>query len=185
MNRNTHPFVMTVVSLLALGGAVANAAAPADAKALPATAVLQLDWKTLLPLKERQIYEQPVPPAVHDYLGEGDMAALQTGSFEANRDLDGKRVKIPGFVVPLERAANGQISEFLLVPYFGACIHLPPPPPNQVVYVRMRNGTSLKEFDDAVWVTGTLRTALRKSDLGSAVYTLDGVKIEPYQYSRP
>lgn len=171
---------MTFAALLATGGLCAQGAQPvAGAPSSP----MELDWKALLPEKERQISRPPPLPMAHDYLSEGSMVALQSGSFEANKELDGKLVKVPGFVVPLERAANGLLSEFLLVPYFGACIHLPPPPPNQVVYVKMRPGTGLKDIDDAVWVTGKLRVDLRKSDLGSAVYTMEGEKLELYQYS--
>jgi hypothetical protein len=181
----TRRLLAAVVAALIAGNSIPAPAAQTAAATTGPAEPLQIDWKTLLPEKERLTVQPPIPPAVHDYLSEGDIVALQMGSYEANRELEGKRIKVPGFVVPLERSANGQISGFLLVPYFGACIHLPPPPPNQVVYVRMRAGTSLKSFEDAIWVTGTLRTALRKSDMGAAVYTLDGEKLEPYRYSKP
>lgn len=148
-----------------------------------ADGVRNIEWETLLPPKERGSYNPAPPPPVHDYLGEGDMAALQTGSFEVNPELNGLRVRLPGFVVPFERDAEGRISEFFLVPYFGACIHVPPPPPNQIVYVRMRAGTGPTSLDDAQWITGRLHAAARKSDLGSAAYTLEGEKAEPYTYA--
>jgi hypothetical protein len=170
--------IFLLSALLATATIPLKAASPATA---PVTAPLQLDWKTLLPEKERNRSAPPPPPAAHDYLSEGDMVALQSGSFEPNRELDDRVVKIPGYVVPLQRAADGQLGEFLLVPYFGACIHLPPPPPNQVVYVKMRPGKSRKSIDEAIWVTGRLRVALRKSDMGSAVYTLEGEVIDSYR----
>ena len=74
--------------------------------------------------------------AAHDYLGESGPAAVQqSANAPVNTELDGKQVKIPGFIVPLDVAKDGTVSEFFLVPYFGACIHVPPPPPNQIVYV--------------------------------------------------
>jgi uncharacterized protein len=82
--------------------------------------------------------------------------------------------------VPLERGPDGLLSEFFLVPYFGACIHVPPPPPNQIVYVRMRAGAGLRSIEDAQWVTGRLHAAARATDLGVAAYTLDGERLEPY-----
>lgn len=145
--------------------------------------VRQIEWEILLPPAERAHYNPAPPPPVHDYLGEGDMAALQSGSFEVNPALDGVRVKLAGFVVPLERDTRGRISEFFLVPYFGACIHVPPPPPNQIVFVRMRAGAGLRSIEDAQWVTGTLHAGIRKSDLGSAAYTLDGEALAPYDYT--
>jgi hypothetical protein len=143
-------------------------ASPTGAPAVQASAIQQLDWESLLPDEERENYNP-----------------LQTGSSEVNRTLDGKHVRIPGFVVPLERSPDGLISEFFLVPYFGACIHVPPPPPNQIVFVRMRKGAGLRSIDDAVWVIGTLHAESRRSDLGSAAYSLDGEKLEPYQYAKP
>ena len=157
-----------------------SSAAPAVEPATPPVA-REIDWDTLLPAKEREHHNPAPPPPVHDYLGEGSLAALQTGSFEVNAELDGRRVRIPGFVVPLARGADGLISEFFLVPYFGACIHVPPPPPNQIVYVRMRSGAGLKSIEDAQWVTGTLHAATKSSELGSAAYSLDGERMEPYR----
>lgn len=140
----------------------------------------RIDWATLLPASEREHYDPTPPPPIHDYLGEGDIAALQTGSAAVNPELDGLRVTIPGFVVPLERGSDGLLTEFFLVPYFGACIHVPPPPPNQIVYVRMRAGAGLRSIEDAQWVTGRLHAAVRTTDLGQAAYTLDGERLEPY-----
>jgi uncharacterized protein len=183
----------TILSALLAAGAF-HAPAPAITSAVPAQPSApvspaaeprKIDWATLLPADERANHTEAPPPAVHDYLGEGSLAALQTGSVAVNAELNGVRVSVPGFVVPLEMSTDGLVSEFFLVPYFGACIHVPPPPPNQIVYVRMQAGVGLKSIEDAVWITGTIHAASKKSALGSAVYTLDGEKLEPYQYSRP
>ena len=80
---------------------------------------------------------------------------------------------------------KGLLSEFFLVPYFGACIHVPPPPPNQIVYVKMRSGAGLRSIEDALWVTGTLHIASKTTSLGAASYTLDGEKLEVYDYHNP
>jgi hypothetical protein len=95
--------------------------------------------------------------------------------------LDGKAIKIPGFVVPLE--GDGQVvSEFLLVPYYGACIHVPPPPANQTVYVKVAAGDAkIREVFDTVWVSGTLSAKTFDSDLATAGYQLDAVKVEPLE----
>ncbi len=97
-------------------------------------------------------------------------------------ELDGIRAKLPGFVVPLELAEEGKVKEFLLVPYFGACIHYPPPPPNQIVYVVLDKPIDLESPWDPIWATGKLKTESRESDLGSAGYTMAGKKIEEYEY---
>lgn len=93
--------------------------------------------------------------------------------------LEGKTVKIPGFIVPLERNANG-LREFLLVPYFGACIHTPPPPANQIIHVRSK--TPLKGFEtmSAVWVSGTLGRERKGSDMGVSGYSLQAARVVKY-----
>ena len=93
--------------------------------------------------------------------------------------LNGKLVKIPGFVVPLEGDSE-LTTEFLLVPYFGACIHVPPPPPNQIVYVKFSKGVPIANLYDAVWVSGTLTTAKWQGDLATVGYSLTGISISQY-----
>ncbi len=96
-------------------------------------------------------------------------------------ELNGQAVRIPGFIVPLESDEGGLLAEFFLVPYFGACIHVPPPPANQIVYVRTAQAYALNRLFDAVWVSGTIRTAAHLNEVGDAGYTLDATRIEPYE----
>jgi uncharacterized protein len=96
------------------------------------------------------------------------------------RKLEGKMVRIPGFVVPLDDFQE-EGAEFLLVPYYGACVHTPPPPPNQIVMVEMSGRKSVKlNLFDAVWMSGTLKIASVESPYGTVGYTLEGLKVEPY-----
>jgi hypothetical protein len=114
--------------------------------------------------------------------GESGMAAQQVLDFSVNKTLDGNTVKIPGFIVPLDVGKDGMVSEFFLVPYFGACIHVPPPPPNQIVYVRMDKGMALDSIYEAYWITGKLKVTNKTTRLGAAAYQLAGTKIEIYKY---
>jgi uncharacterized protein len=94
--------------------------------------------------------------------------------------LNGRKVRLPGLVIPLE--GDGKtVSEFLLVPYFGACIHVPPPPSNQIVYVTADSKkTEIHEIYEPVWVTGTLRTEHQHKDMGDSSYTVTADRVEPY-----
>jgi hypothetical protein len=105
----------------------------------------------------------------------------ETGAMsDTLKKLDGKVVKIPGFIVPLEDYEE-EAAEFLLVPYFGACVHTPPPPPNQLVYVKMNDKKKLKVgLWDAVWMYGTLKVEYIESVFGPASYTLQGMRTAPY-----
>ncbi len=96
-----------------------------------------------------------------------------------NGKLDGKTVRLPGYVVPLDEV-NGQIKEFLLVPYFGACIHTPPPPANQIVHVLADRPLTGYRTMDAVWVTGTLKTTRLDTALGTSGYQIQTGAIERY-----
>ena len=115
------------------------------------------------------------------------MAAAKLLDDRVREDLDGRKVRIPGYVLPLD--FNGQsVHEFLLVPYVGACIHTPPPPMNQIVYVKASAGFENKGMYEPVWVEGTMSTRSGKHDLSlvdgsSAVeagYSLDALTISPY-----
>jgi hypothetical protein len=95
--------------------------------------------------------------------------------------LSGRRVSIPGFMVPLEDDLD-VVTEFLLVPYAGACIHVPPPPPNQIVYVKMNKNTKVQvTFTDPILVTGILQISTVQSPYGDVSYDLSGESVVPYE----
>ena len=96
-----------------------------------------------------------------------------------NNQLDNQRIRLPGYVVPLEETNTG-LKEFLLVPYFGACIHTPPPPANQIVHVTTDKPLRLRSMD-VVWATGTLRTLRSDSLMGASAYKLQGAAVEAYK----
>ncbi|MBU2582930.1 MAG: DUF3299 domain-containing protein [Alphaproteobacteria bacterium] len=96
---------------------------------------------------------------------------------ELKSELDGQRVRIGGYVVPLDFKAT-KITEFLLVPFVGACIHVPPPPPNQIVYVKSEDGFAVKGEFDPVYVTGTLSAKLTPTGLAETGYTIEAEAVE-------
>jgi hypothetical protein len=102
------------------------------------------------------------------------------GQAPVNAAIGGKAVKIPGFVVPLDMEA-GELTEFFLVPYFGACIHVPPPPPNQIVFVKSASPVEGVGVMDVVWVYGKIAAERYSSELGDAGYTLPADRVEPYR----
>jgi hypothetical protein len=145
--------------------------------------VMTLEWTDLIPPSARGEQSAAPPAASHDYLGESGPAAVQQSvSAPVNTGLDGKQVKIPGFIVPLDVAKDGTVSEFFLVPYFGACIHVPPPPPNQIVYVTTPKGIALDSIYEAYWITGTMKMQNKSTRLGAAAYSLAADKVEIYKY---
>ncbi|MGE8148669.1 DUF3299 domain-containing protein [Pseudomonas frederiksbergensis] len=97
------------------------------------------------------------------------------------KSLDGKNIRLPGYIVPLEVSEEGRTTEFLLVPYFGACIHVPPPPSNQIVHVKSEVGVKLDELYQPYWIEGSLQVKATTSELADAGYQMEADKIYVYE----
>ena len=95
-------------------------------------------------------------------------------------EMNGRSVRIAGYVVPLEEG-KGELREFLLVPYFGACIHTPPPPANQIIHVSPAQPVKGIKGMSPVWASGTLKIRRDESSMGVSGYHLEAIKVEPYE----
>tara|TARA_Y200000002_G_C22682309_1_gene664604 strand:- start:687 stop:1268 length:582 start_codon:yes stop_codon:yes gene_type:complete len=96
-------------------------------------------------------------------------ALVSTRVIEA---FDGKAIRIPGFIVPLEQNDEQKATAFFVVPYFGACLHMPPPPPNQILYVEYKEGIAVENLYDPYWFEGTVKIDNHESALGTSSYSL-------------
>ncbi|MBL4600369.1 MAG: DUF3299 domain-containing protein [Rhizobiaceae bacterium] len=165
---------------------------------MPAQAeTLILDWEDLVPAKGKgEVLSIPgnAPtlgtPRREDYDGTDDEYEEMLEVYEAQRymqpqgvsirsDLNGKTVRIPGFITPLEIDGE-KVVEFLLVPYVGACIHVPSPPGNQIIYISKIKGITLDNMYDPIWITGKLKAKPLATILADVGYHMENVKIEPY-----
>jgi hypothetical protein len=122
----------------------------------------------------------PLLPEGRWMSGPGGLGQAGEGPVPVVTALDGKRVRIGGYVVSLDFDAT-RVKEFLLVPFVGACIHVPPPPANQIVYVKSEQGFDVSGTFDPVWVTGTLKVTPAHTGLAEAGYSLVAEKIEHRQ----
>lgn len=111
------------------------------------------------------------------FMDMADMRSMQPITGRVRDELDGKRVRLAGFVAPVGFEADER--HFLLVPELGACVHVPPPPPNQIVYVDSK--AVAPPIGDTVWVTGTLRAAPLATILADVGYRLEDIEVQPYQ----
>lgn len=93
--------------------------------------------------------------------------------------ITGRTIRIPGFMVPLEFGKR-EVTEFLLVPYFGACIHVPPPPANQIIHVTSARPVRTQTYMDAVWIEGSLEIAKTQTEMGDAGYRMRAARVTPY-----
>lgn len=152
--------------------------------------LVELNWEDLIPAD----FQQPENP--FNTMTQDEIDKLLDGSDESNarlaelqaafdyapvvESLDGKRVKLPAYVTPLDFDGQMKMSEFLLVPYMGACIHTPPPPANQVVYADAKTPIELDSPYDPIWAVGVLRAVTVTSDLAEAGYKLEVEEVLPY-----
>lgn len=132
-------------------------------------------WKELIP----EGYKPPPVRSQAFYDANPELANQPELDAPVVEALHNKKVKIPGYVVQLEGDAT-KVTQFLLVPYFGACIHVPPPPPNQIIEVDFPDGVPYENTFDAVWVEGTLSVERKEGDIAVVGYTMDAVTVTPY-----
>jgi hypothetical protein len=169
---------------------VAKAVEAARTKAeLEARGIRSVGWEDLMPEGEEerlaQMYQSQMATLYSGAaIAEGSAAdtSVQIGTFNTVDALNGVKVRIPGYTVPFEYGSKAEITQFLLVPYFGACIHSPPPPPNQTIFVRTDTPLKLKDLAQAVWIEGTMLTQTQNSDLADAAYTIEMTSITKYEY---
>ncbi len=147
--------------------------------------VRELTWAEMVPADAQQAPAQLIP------LHSGNLAdALAAESAppvpQLSKEgpvvpaLNGQQVKLPGYIVPLEVGDDGKVTQFLLVPYFGACIHVPPPPANQIVFVRYAEGVLLDALYQPFWIEGPLSTTAASSDIAEAGYSMQANRVYPY-----
>ncbi len=150
---------------------------------------VQIEWDDLIPADwvPEELFKELFEGVNLDALDDYDPRAMEV--MQQIRELwdrapvvpamDNRRIRIPGFVVPLEGDAS-EIHDFLLVPYFGACIHVPPPPVNQLIHVMPDQPIPAAWNMMPVWVSGVLHVSRFDSDLGNAGYQLRGIRVEEY-----
>jgi hypothetical protein len=146
-----------------------------------------LTWAEMIPPGAPVV--APVMTPLHDLSKMSDALAMEAApaahqlapDAPMNKALDGQQVRLPGYIVPLDVSEEGRVTEFLLVPYFGACIHVPPPPPNQIVHVTSELGVKVDELYQPYWIEGPMQVKSSSSELAEAGYQMEADKIFIYE----
>ena len=159
----------------------------------------ELNWDQLIPEAELEVMKQlsplltnphkPLDPNANirddinnamEQISDPDIQGVMN-SINVRPELNNQTVSIPGFVVPIETNDENAITEFFLVPYFGACIHVPPPPPNQIIFVQYNKGLQVKEIWMPFEIKGTLFTEMIENDTAISAYTFLADDVSEYK----
>lgn len=164
---------------------------------LPASAFKTVEWVDLMPKEDLNAllappsyvtdvedgsFEDEISNQIQNALGAASDDRYQQAlvSTRIIPEMEGQAIRIPGFIVPLEFSDEQTITQFFLVPFFGACIHVPPPPPNQIIFVNYPKGLKLDALYDPFWISGVLKTTLVENEMATAAYSMQMQSFEAY-----
>lgn len=144
-----------------------------------ASAPREITWDDLIP--PGLPYPEIIGEGEMDFINDTWNPIFDENATKLNETLNGAYIRMPGFIIPLEIGAEG-VTDFVLVPYVGACIHTPPPPPNQLVFVTAKEPWPGDQLWDAVWVIGTMRTELQDTEIAQTGYSIMADSMEVYEW---
>ncbi|EAQ02147.1 hypothetical protein OB2597_21021 [Pseudooceanicola batsensis HTCC2597] len=142
-----------------------------------AETVVDLEWRDLLPEDDPSLPGNLAGIVPHE---ESSLAAQQPASSGIRTDWNGQIVRLSGFIVPIDHKGTG-VTAFILVPYVGACVHVPPPPANQLVFVTTGTPYESSGMFEAVTVTGMFGTASTSTQLAEIGYALSAEEIRAFR----
>ncbi len=170
-----------------------------DRKILPIEDFISAEWIDLIPEDDLQALFNP-PEYLNDiadgsvadqlnnplhnndayFTAEDDSYQRALTSTRVVAEIDNAAIRIPAFIVPLEFDDQQKVTQFFLVPFFGACIHQPPPPPNQTIFGHYPQGFTLESLYEPLWVLGVMKTSTVTNEMATAAYSMDVHHLEVY-----
>ena len=154
--------------------ALASAALPRAALAKTPT---EITWDDLIP--PGVPYSEIVAAGEMDETNDIWQPVFDENATKLNPVLDRAYIKMPGYIIPIDQSIDG-VTSFVLVPYVGACLHTPPPPANQLVFVTTNKPWPSDNLWDAVWVTGQMQHELQSTEVAETGYVLKAEEMETY-----
>lgn len=167
MNVSRRHFILASTALVSTPQ-IALAASPRE-----------ITWDDLIP--EGVPYGEIIGEGQMDQQNDTWLPVFDENSSKLNDDLNGAYVKIPGYIIPIDQTRSG-VTSFILVPYVGACIHTPPPPPNQLIFVEPDLPWKQDNLWTPVWVTGNITHGLKTTEVAETGYALQASEIELYEW---
>lgn len=139
----------------------------------------EITWDDLIPAGVP--YGEIIGEGIVDEKQDTWLPVFDKNASKLNPDLNGAFIKIPGYIIPFDQTNLG-VTSFILVPYVGACIHTPPPPPNQLIFVETNDPWMQDNLWDPVWVTGNINHDTQVTDIAELGYALEASKIEIFEW---
>ena len=156
--------------------ALAGAALPQAAFARKAT---EITWDDLIP--PGVPYSEIIGEGEIDMINDTWKPVFDKNATKLNPKLNGAYIKMPGYIIPIDISSAG-VTSFVLVPYVGACIHTPPPPPNQLVFVTTVEPWPNDDLWDPVWVTGKMQHDFQDTEVAQTGYLLKADLMEVFKW---
>ena len=142
---------------------------------------IDIQWDDLVPEGAQATEDVNALLGIHD---PGDAPLPEQTAIDETQvvtEYNDKTIRMPGYLIPLDFGSEGS-KQFLLVPYVGACIHVPPPPANQIVLVTTEEPYQSQGLFEPVYVTGRMNTAVTTTEYAEVAYALSAEDIEIYVY---
>lgn len=151
-----------------------------------ATNYESIQWMNLLPDDDlKALTEDPIPNSVVEGTAADEIKSAIAMSIKdpvsdyekalvsvrVKEEYNNRAIRLPGFIVPVDTDEAGKALSFFFVPFFGACLHLPPPPPNQIIYATYDKGISVENLEVPYWMEGVITTKQESNDMATAAYS--------------
>jgi len=137
----------------------------------------EITWDDLIP--PGVPYSEIIAAGEMDEINDIWQPIFDENGTKLNPVLNGAYIKMPGYIIPIDQSSKG-FTSFVLVPYVGACLHTPPPPANQLVFVTVQEPWRSDDLWEAVWVTGQMQHELQSTVVAETGYLLKADKVEAY-----
>lgn len=155
-----------------------------------------IQWVDLLPEEDlKALSEDPIPSSVIEGTAADRINSALSMSIDdpvsnyeralvsvrVRNEYNDRAVKLPGYIVPVDTTEDGSAVSFFFVPFFGACIHLPPPPPNQIIYATYGKGINIDDLEMPYWIEAVITTKQETNDMATAAYSATVDKLYPFK----
>ncbi len=145
--------------------------------------VLPITWTDLLPA---DAFDFVPEGGVTDEMWQDPefLLSVEKAGLAIVKELNGVNIRLTGFMVPLDVdfGEAETVTEFVLVPSAGMCMHVPPPPPNQMLLVKFEKPVEIRNMYQPIGINGIVSIEEPNEDAFGSIYIVSGEFIEDVTY---